>query len=44
MMVSGINNVLEALESAVSKVENVMMAKGRHNPRLQKIIQEQVLI
>lgn len=38
MMVSGINNVLEALESAVSKVESVMMAKGRHNPRLKKII------
>ena len=38
MMISGINNVLEALESAVSKVESVMMTKGRHNPRLQKII------
>ena len=38
MMVSGINNVLEALKSAVSKVESVMMTKGRHNPRLQKII------
>ena len=38
MIVSGINNVLEAVESVVAKVESVMIAKGRHNPRLQKII------